>query len=263
MYCYKCGRKNKINNHLCKYCHSVLFDASENSNTVLLEEINEYKERVRLAKEYTPERSETVNYYNACLKKAEATFNKNKKRITAFYENKLALAATEKEKIKINENMNAELNEARDEYSFILKDLKDEKRAFYVMKKAQLYSEEANKRLPTIKDQKASHEYAQYLHKRMDNCKDGIGSSLSSLVVGLIILAVGLIFLILSFKIVPGDASTKSIRVDCLEFYVFVIGVSLGSISLLVGLILFIIFFKKRKDLNLTLVYFRIFHDIG
>lgn len=263
MYCYKCGQKNKNTNVSCKSCHKGLLPLDEN-NLVSKDAILEYKERVKLSKGYVPDLEEVNKYYSTCLLYVEKRYKKNIKRIKDLYLPKIEIVKDDViEKERLTSLMNNALNEETKNYEKTLKSIKDENKASIAMVHLQRFSEEANMRIPLVKEKEKSHEFAQYIHKRIERDNDRIQSSLSFVIIGTILLIIGFIFLSLSFKIKTGQANVRELKFDSLEFIIFIIGVGVGFIFLVIELTIILKNIKEKKKLENALNYLRIYHQIG
>lgn len=262
MYCYKCGKKNKNTNTNCKSCHKELLRLDDNK-LVSKQAILDYKERVNLARQYTPDYEEVNQYYSTCRLYVEKNHQKNIERINNLYSSKLEISKNDVvETEKLKSLMNNSLNEERKDYEKTLNSIKDEQNACRAMVDLQIFSEEANMRIPLIKEKEKSHEFAQYIHKRIERNNDHIQSSLSLVIIGAILVIIGFIFLSLSFKTKVGQANVKELKIDSLEFIIFILGVGVGFLLLIIASIIIFTNLKEKKKLENALNYLRIYHKI-
>ncbi len=87
---------------------------------------------------------------------------------------------------------------------------------------------------------------SQQLHKESQELYDKCQNALCFIVIGGIFLSIGIIFIFLAFK--RENNVMTSIDVNSLAFYIMVAGLGVGSISLINGVVRYIINFVKRRE---------------
>lgn len=92
-------------------------------------------------------------------------------------------------------------------------------------------------------------ELSAAAHSEVHKASNDLNRGKSGTVIGLILLAISMLFLLMSFKATAGGALVP----NCLEFYVFLALVSLGTAVLVYGIV-FVVLGTKRKNLYRNLL---------
>jgi predicted nucleic acid-binding Zn ribbon protein len=102
----------------------------------------------------------------------------------------------------------------------------------------------------------------QKLHKNSNFYRNRIDTGLSFIVIGLMLAIIGLIFYYLAFKLAaldPNDPTKKEfvLNTTSSEFWVFVVGVSVGGTMFIAGLCLALVYAYKRRTVRYSVEYIR------
>lgn len=260
MYCYKCGKRNCNSRAICKNCHAKLLPSVENK--VSTEEIAKYKKALKEEKKIVAQEEEIEDFYQSCIAYVKKSYERNCENIKHFYTPKLQVCKDPKEAAKIEESYRGNLADEKMNYTLNIQSLGSDRKAAMALTDLPIYAKEANVSIPDKDDPTKSHEFAQYLHKRLDNSKDGHEAAMCALIIGLLLLIIGALFFFLAFKVKEGSAD-KALKLDSFEFYVFCVGVSVGSLSFITGVVRILNQYIKKKHLFNALNYFRVYHRIG
>lgn len=97
----------------------------------------------------------------------------------------------------------------------------------------------------------------QKLHQAENVYREKKDSAMSFIVIGSILLILGAIFFVLSFKLPTATAANKVLITSCFEFWVSMVGLIGGGGCLIYGLTLLFLCLNKLKELKEDIVTIR------
>lgn len=246
MYCTHCGKYNRDDAKACKRCHAPL------GQDVALKELPPLTEKDAKA------------YQDECLALAKSTHEERVEKIKDLYLPKLkaeGITASTEETIK--EDYNGALADETLRYASTTKALSGFKASYQALATIRKYSQDGRIAIPDPNDSESSHVFVQYLHKVDDGLKDEFDKDMCFEILGIILLIIGVVFFVLSYKISPDPAITeKTLRFTSFEFMVSMVGFIVGGASLIFGSVQLILSVINQKRLENAILHFRIKHKL-
>ncbi len=105
--------------------------------------------------------------------------------------------------------------------------------------------------VPNLKDEKEIRPFVQKLHKKTNILRHYISHSLSSLVIGLILLVIAFFFYYLAFSSSIDKETGEKIYIlntACSEFWVSMVCLIIGGAAFLAGLVISLVIYRQKRQ---------------
>lgn len=202
--------------------------------------------------------ADAPSYHRECLSSARGQRERKVKSLEDAYRPKLSQSLSKGERERVEDELQSALSDEERRNASTVRSLGGVKEAKRALEDQRRYAEQAQVLL--LSSPEECHAFVQYLHKRDEGAKERVDQGLCLSVIGIILLAIGAIFFLLSNKMSPTGYNT--LHLDSFEFFVSAIGLSSGALSASGGLAFVLLESARRKRFKNAILYFRIAHGL-